>query len=115
MTPEPHRLAVTLARPPLFGHHGLMPKKPVKKDAVRVHFVAPPGSKPFYKEAAKLAGIPLDAWIRITLHAAATEVFEAHGRDTTDAPDVHIRRPPRLQPRYGFEDGGDGSDKGGSP
>jgi len=87
-----------------------MPKKTpvkkaaVKKDAMRVHFTAPPGSKRFYREAAKLEGIPLDAWIRIALHAAATEVFEVYGQEPSDVPDIHLRRPPRLQPRYGFDD-----------
>ena len=88
-----------LLPPGPLGHHPLMPRRNKAPDAERVRFVAPPGTNDFYAEAAGMLGIPADAWMRAELHAAAVRVFEAHGRDTDAAPPVHLRRPPRLQPR----------------
>lgn len=75
-------------------------------DAERIAFVAPPGTRDFYKDAAELEGVQTEAWMRATLHREAVKVFEAHGVDTATAPPVKLRRPPRLQPRE-YDDGGE--------
>lgn len=81
----------------LLGHHPGMPY-PKTEDAERVQFIATPGSKKLYKEVAELEGLHLAGWIRATLHREAARVLEAHGRETSDLPEVHLKRPPRLQP-----------------
>jgi len=82
----------------LVGHDPRMPY-PKTEDAERVQFIATPGSKELYAEVAELEGLHLYGWIRATLHREATRVLEAHGRDTSAMPAVHLERPPRLQPR----------------
>ncbi|HJL14533.1 MAG TPA: hypothetical protein RMH99_02685 [Sandaracinaceae bacterium LLY-WYZ-13_1] len=78
---------------------------PKTKDAERVKFIATPGSKKLYQEVATLEGLHLNGWIRETLHREAKRVLEAHGRDTSNLPPVHLERPPRLQPPlFGPED-----------
>ena len=78
------------------------------KDAERVRFVAPPGTSALYARVAALEGVPVDVWIRATLHREAARALEAHGHDAGSMPPAHLRRPPRLQPRPGAdeEDGG---------
>ncbi|HHH27097.1 MAG TPA: hypothetical protein ENK57_01940 [Polyangiaceae bacterium] len=78
------------------------------KDAQRVSFVAAAGSAIMYRQAAELAGMRTDAWIRAQLHVACMRVFEAHGIDTSGMPPAHIKRPPRLQPRVKIEFDEDG-------
>lgn len=105
-----------LLRPPVLGHYAGMarrkkaaPRQKKATDAERVRFIAPPGSNDFYEEVAALEGIRVDAWIRTTLHAAAVRVLEAHGRDLEAVPPVHLKRPPRLQPRMDKLSGGEES------
>lgn len=94
---------LALLGPPPLGHHLFMPAKP--KDAERIRFIAPPGTSELYAEVAKLEGIPVDAWIRIILHKEAVRVLEANGRDTDTLPAPHLKRPPRLQPRWVPDEG----------
>ncbi len=99
-TPAPTSARGALLPPPILGHHRGMAKTRTAKDAQRVQFIAPLGSSELYAEIAELEGVPVDAWIRATLHKEAVRVLEAQGRDTAELPPPHLARPPRLQPRW---------------
>lgn len=79
------------------------------RDSERVTFAAPLGNRELYQRIAGLEGVPLDAWIRQTLYVEAQRALEEHGLDTTDMPEAHFRRPPRLQPRLPLDDEDGGS------
>lgn len=87
------------ARPKRTALVGAPPKrsgpKPAKYEQLK--FVAPAGSRAFYREAAALAGLSLNAWIRATLHKEACRMHDKH-RAEYDPPAVHPVPPPPLQP-----------------
>lgn len=64
-----------------------------------IRFIAPRGTREFYRAAAKLAGdVELRVWLRETLHKEALRLHEEHGVEP-DAPTVHPQPPPPLQER----------------
>lgn len=71
------------------------------KDARRVYeqlrFSAPGGTRAFYREAASLEQMQLEAFMREAIHAYAKQVFQKHGKPC-DPPPVHPERPPPLSP-----------------
>lgn len=64
----------------------------------QIQVVAAKGTRDFYREAAELEGLELREWMRETLHARATRTLAAHGV-RREAPPVHPKPPPPLQPR----------------
>jgi len=79
------------------------PREVPEHEKVALRYPAPPGTRTFYRRAAKLEGFQHEVWIRETLWQAAKAVFEKHGVDTSDLPERHFPRPPRIQPRPVFE------------
>lgn len=76
-----------------------MPAKPKKPRAAyeRLQFIAPNGSRAFYREAATLEGLPLEVFIREAIHALAKQTLAKHGV-SYDPPPVHPQPPPPLSP-----------------
>jgi len=83
-----------------------MAKRGPKSRYENLRFVAPTGTRDFYRKAAELAGgfehLPpssrLRAWMRETLHKEALRLHEEHGIKGKP-PEVHPKPPPPLQER----------------
>jgi hypothetical protein len=73
-----------------------MPRRSTTKYE-QLKFVAPSGSRDFYRSAATLAGMELKQWMRAVLHKEACRLHDKHGVDY-DPPAVHPVPPPPLQP-----------------
>lgn len=63
----------------------------------QIRFIAPGGTRAFYREAAWLEGKPFEAFMREAIHAASLAVMREHGK-ACDPPPVHPERPPPLSP-----------------
>lgn len=63
-----------------------------------LQFVAPKGTRDFYRKAAELAGLELREWMREVLHREASRLHEEHGVKAK-ALEIHPKPPPPLQER----------------
>lgn len=73
-------------------------------DRISIRYPAPVGTLALYRQVAKLEGLQREVWIRDALWRAAMASLEKHGLDTSEMPDAHFPKPPRLQPRYDLSD-----------
>ena len=77
-----------------------MPKRPKSRESKARYenhkFIAPNGTRAFYRKAAELAGLDLRAWMRETLHREAMRLHKKHALKGK-TPEVHPKPPPPLQ------------------
>lgn len=76
-----------------------MARRGPKSRYENLKFIAPNGTRDFYRKAAELAGgLELREWMRETLHKEAVRLHEEHAIKGSH-PGVHPKPPPPLQER----------------